>query len=1001
MKEQRQKMVLQRKAGFWLFSLVFFLLILAVLLVLNRSESVLRSAQKERKISDVREKLMVDLKLLQKSAINEIQLGSFLYNQMMTRTSELVETKDWPEKLSKYLNGPFCPLAGKSQWQIMSFEKSRLASETMFADKRLHVKIAKGHEARKNGEALRLLCIKGIQTFSNLYVSDEFRKFAGSQIYSMVDGRVKKNQTDFIRSALGRFQKILLHGRQFYLAWFPLLQKKWMYSVSRFNKLDMQNFDSRDLSLLHMKGAVLVLIDEKNFTAIEKKYLKGLIKVNLARGGCDVDFFNPLEGAASIKSRGRDNLTISAELNLEKKYLVSATRAIEPSQTKNSMAIFSAFLLKLIWVTSGLWFWGIFFWMGRKINLNLSTQLIIFTLWLLFPAFYLGFNATERYVLEKQTSTLAGLKKAVESQVRAMDSSIDLYKTWVCKIIDQTMQKYMARNAFSGNETDNSWLLRQLKADLISNGVFSKNIFIVDGSGKIYSDLFGASKKEKRFFEEFFRAFYLPVINEQQKKQNNTTGKKEGSRLLASAQAEELVEIARQVLSPEDVSSMAMKTVSLDRLGGLGQQSFIFHRYLGRGQIAYVAVQVGIYMQSLERNCLLDWVEFFAENKLEKLVWMIARRNSPSWLLRPPFWRQNSSGLAGQLGPVYDFLPPKLLFLQNQLIRNNSFITGSLDLNGEEFLFSSSPGRNMIDYQFSAMLPLGDYRLMLREFRQRLLWAMAIIFLLSAIIGVKLAQSFIAPVKNFAEKAGNVLTGNFRTRMPMSWEEEEFAALAENFNQVVTNLESGKTLTKFVSDGALEKIRSPGELEASCTSVEQVVMFLRLDQFWQKAEKMTPEQGVYCLNGFFTMVCQQIKNAGGDVSKFIGEKVLAVFKTDAADSHLRALKCACKIQDLVGLNPEKYMNCRVRIGISRGVVISGIIGDENSLLEQTVIGDSVNLASRLCTIAAQDQILINLAMANSLFQTEFATKIHRLPEQAVKGKKSPVVIFSVKGYPAG
>lgn len=985
----------------WLLSCAFLLLLISVLLVLNRSENVLREAEKERGLAEAREKLQLDLKLLQKSAVTEIHLGSFLYQQMAARSGDLRGLEGWHEKLNEYLNGPYNPIAKQVQWLIFGFEKSALASETMLAEKRLVLKGKRGQHAGEYEETLRFLSMKGVQTFSNLNISHEYRKREGAKLSDLVDARVDQNQTDFIRSALGCFQKIYLNGRPFYLAWFPLFDRNWLNSTDRFQKLDLRSFDSRNLSLLHLTGTALFIVDEKDFAAITAMHLKNLIRANFAETGCEV-IFRPV-GSDLRPYLVPDSASLSATsvLTLDKKYAVIVRRASEFVSSSNRLSRFIGFSVKLTWLIVGLIFWGNFFWLRRKIGFNLSIQLTIFTLWMLFPAFYLGFNATERYVFEKQTSAMAGLKKALNSQVKALDSSVDLYKTWVCDVLEKTIVQNAGLIVPGEDKNEEKHkLLQKIKSELVRNGVFSKNIFIVDGSGRIISNLFGADKGEKRFFEEFFKTFYQPVISSEKPEKLPGDARSKGSQLLASAQTEELVEIARGVLLPEDVSAMALETVSLDRLTGMGQQSFIYHKYPGKGKKAFLAVQVGIYMQSVERNCLLDWSEFFKQTKLEKIIWLISRKRMPSWLLRSPFWKANSSGESGQLSPVLDFLSPKLLFLGQLLQRSNISMTSTMMFGGEEYLFVSLPGTNMIDYRISAMLPLGDHRKMLADFRYRLLWAMAIIFLLSAMIGVGLARSFIEPVRIFAANAGQIMTGNFKVRMSENWEEQEFVALAENFNQIVANLDTGKTLTKFVSDGALELIRDQSSLVRDCETVEQAVMFLRLDQFWEKAEKLSPEQAVFVLNSFFSLVCRQIKAAGGDVSKFIGEKALAVFRPDASGSYAHVGACALKIQKMVNKESDRYNQCRVRIGISLGSVLSGIIGDEKSLLEQTVIGDSVNLASRLCTIKTKEQILVNQAMAKSLSKSLPKAILNRLPEQEVKGKKSPVTIFSLAGYTA-
>ncbi len=996
--EAAKKSDFRSSIGGWLVSFLLLVLMIAILQVLHRSENVLKEIEKERGVAEARERLQLDLKLLQKSASAEMHFGSFIYHQMVAQYSDLQHQKDWPAKLHDLVRSPLNPVLQKSQWSIMSFDEAAIASETLFADKRVRVRVSKGQAAEKYSEEMKFFCIKGIKTFSNLHIDLDYQKKVGPRLHNLLDSRVASDQTDFIRSAFACFQRLHLHGKPFRLAWFPLSDHKWVHALERFRKIDMQYFDSRDLNIAHLGGIALFLFAEEDFADVSSRYLKHVVRANLARTGCNIEFYEI--DSHQMKGSESDDLQLSGRLSLDRDYKIVVSRKSNFDPAVNRLARSIGFSLRIAWFAAGLLLWGHFFVMRRQVSVNISMQLIAFTVWILFPAFYLGYNATERYVLEKQTSTLSGLKKNLADQVRAFDNSLEIYKTWVCHVIERSVDKHFSLEYIDLSDKDgNRKMMQEVKRDLLLNGVFSKNIFLVDGSGNIHSDLFGANKKEKRFFEEFFKAFYLPVISSSAK--SDSESKKSGSQLLAGAQAEELVDIARSVLLPEEVSAMAMKTVSLDRLSGMEQQAFIFHKYLGKDKKAFLAIQAGIYMQSVERSCMLDWIEHFQQEKLSGLMWFITRKKAPSWLLRPPFWAANTSGVEGQLVFVADFLAPGLLFLNHQLTQSNVSMTTTIEIGSQEFLLASFSGQKMNEYQLSALIPLQPHKKMLEDFRLKLLWAMAIIFLVSAIIGVRIARSFIEPVVIFAENALQVMTGNFKVRMPEKWEEQEFVSLATNFNQIVANLDSGKTLTKFVSDGALEVIRDTGKLENEYYAIDQAIMFVRLDQFWEKTENLSPEQAVYVLNIFFAMVCREIKKSGGDVSKFIGEKVLAVFNVTGGDSHELAADCALRICREVEQNNDKYRNCRVRIGLSQGKVLAGVIGGEESLLEQTVIGDSVNLASRLCTILSDHSILVNQVLAELLIKNSSRFELKLLPEREIKGKKTPVTIYSLIGYTAG
>ncbi|MFZ5950340.1 MAG: HAMP domain-containing protein, partial [Candidatus Rifleibacteriota bacterium] len=939
----------------------FMVLLIGVMMLLNYADQVLRGLILERGIADARDKLILDVKLLQKASRSENQLGSFFYDRMSRLSGNLKDSKEQFEILDQNLKSIFSAWSLSTEWLVFSFDRaSYLRGETL-VDKQLNVEQANGDLVTEQSEPLRFLCMKGIQAFSNRQISVPYRDFAGPKVNDLVEDVVANSQTDFIRSCLGNFAKVHLKKRPYFLAWFPLLDKEWLGSDQRFSGIDLLRFDSRDLSLLHLRGLILLAIPEKDFRNLEKQLLRKVIVWNMARIGCHLSFDENEKSSALLNARENRMLKATFRLTLDKEYWVRAWRRSDFNQSISQNSRFAGFSSKLLWFSLGVFFIGHFWVMKRSVAIPLTLQLILFTAWILFPAFYLGFNATERYFLEKQTSSFSGLKNSLQETVRAFDNSIELYKTWVCDCIDHSIEKFLRENGetietLKGDKSKE--LLKYLSVDLKKNGVFSKNIFIVESHGKIHSDLFGAEKKEVKFFEQFFKAFYLPAIS--QKKSGTGSVESEKDNLLASAQNEELVAIACSVLPPEDLSGMAIRSVSLDRLSGLGDQAFIYHKYLGSGREANFVLQIGIFMPSLERSCMLDWMENFKESNLPGLIWVISRKNAPSWMLRSPFWKAVLAGKMGLLNPIFDFLPPDLLFWSHQVSRSNTPVATSIMYGEKEYLFANIPGQGMKDYLISAILPLKFHKDRLLAFREKLLWAMALIFFLSSFIGVLLARSFIRPVRMLASNAESVVRGNFTARMPQSYEESEFNELAQNFNQVAESLESGQTLSKFVSEGALEIIRDPGQLRNEVNSVEAAVMFIRLDGFWEKTSGLPPEQAVFFLNSFFSTVCQQVRLAGGDVSKFIGEKVLAVFYPHRTGDRVAicAANCALSISAMVSRNPEDYYGCRPRIGISVGNVLSGLIGDEDTLLEQTVIGDSVNLASRLCTLSSTEAILL-------------------------------------------
>jgi class 3 adenylate cyclase len=103
------------------------------------------------------------------------------------------------------------------------------------------------------------------------------------------------------------------------------------------------------------------------------------------------------------------------------------------------------------------------------------------------------------------------------------------------------------------------------------------------------------------------------------------------------------------------------------------------------------------------------------------------------------------------------------------------------------------------------------------------------------------------------------------------------------------------------------------------------------------------------------MQSEIIQDGGGDIDKFVGDAVLAVFSGDKAPS--RACEAALRIVGLCAQSVEEFEHLAVGIGIATGSVIHGMVGSARRA-DFTVIGDSVNVASRLCGIAKGMQIIV-------------------------------------------
>ena len=165
------------------------------------------------------------------------------------------------------------------------------------------------------------------------------------------------------------------------------------------------------------------------------------------------------------------------------------------------------------------------------------------------------------------------------------------------------------------------------------------------------------------------------------------------------------------------------------------------------------------------------------------------------------------------------------------------------------------------------------------------------------------------------------------------------------------------------------------------------------------SEKMEPEVVVSTLNEYFSEMIDIVFKNNGTLDKIIGDELMVVYGApiSAKDDTTRAVQTASDMQEkLKEVNEEREKRkeplISVGIGINRGEVVSGNIGSRE-MMDYTVIGDTVNLAARLCSSAKPGQTLVS----DSVFiKTEKTFNFKKLEPLSLKGKRKKVSIFLVE-----
>ena len=266
-------------------------------------------------------------------------------------------------------------------------------------------------------------------------------------------------------------------------------------------------------------------------------------------------------------------------------------------------------------------------------------------------------------------------------------------------------------------------------------------------------------------------------------------------------------------------------------------------------------------------------------------------------------------------------------------------------------------------------------------------------------IAVYLGLRFSKPILELVAATEAIGKGDYRHRVELN-RQDELGNLATAFNQMGEELFK-HTLTrqsfgKYVGEEVLEMILAdPEKMWLKGHKNDATILFADIRGFTAYAEDREPEEVVDMLNTYFEIATRAIMDYGGYVDKFIGDGVLGVFGVPVfrKDHVERAVRTALDLMDQLHMrsihgNP---LLSSVGIGIHTGPIVSGNIGSQVKM-EYTVIGDTVNLASRLSEMATPGEVLVTEAVYDRLREL---VSVEPAGTRTIKGKIAPVETWRV------
>lgn len=316
---------------------------------------------------------------------------------------------------------------------------------------------------------------------------------------------------------------------------------------------------------------------------------------------------------------------------------------------------------------------------------------------------------------------------------------------------------------------------------------------------------------------------------------------------------------------------------------------------------------------------------------------------------------------------------------------------------------------------------LGQVRLGMSEegiqqnFRQARLFIIALVFgiiVLGLGGSVYTSSVFSRPIRLLVEGTKAVGDRNFAFRLPVLSAgpgADELTELGAAFNEMAEGLRQKVLLQdsfgRYVSPEIAEMIfQSADGAWLTPARREVTVLFVDVRGFTPYAERTAPDAVIDMLNRFFGLATASIMRRGGFINKFLGDALMAVFGAPApqVEHSYNAAVAALEIQRAVlelndTLQQEGREPIAIGIGINRGEVVAGSVGSHERM-EYTVVGDAVNVASRLTAVAGAGEIFISQSAYNSVadrFHVRSVLPLH------LKGKTEPLQVFLLVGSQDG
>lgn len=297
-----------------------------------------------------------------------------------------------------------------------------------------------------------------------------------------------------------------------------------------------------------------------------------------------------------------------------------------------------------------------------------------------------------------------------------------------------------------------------------------------------------------------------------------------------------------------------------------------------------------------------------------------------------------------------------------------------------------------------------------QQARQQIIQAVAgatlLLVLLGVLASIALGKRLTRPIHQLINAGKAISDGDYQVRFD-DQRKDELGVLMQSLNDMSEGLlrkeQVEQTFSRYVSPKVARAVmENMNQVQLGGEHVDASVLFADIVGFTELSERLRPEEVNALLNEYFSIIAQVTHEYGGHIDKFIGDCAMLVFGVPEHDPQhsFQAATCAVAIQAVISEHNRRRAQqgeipVQFSVGVNSGVMLAGNMGAAERM-DYTVVGDAVNIASRIAAAAGPGMILISDELNNTLHPLGVVTAPFKTLK--LKGKSQPIRTYQLIGF---